>query len=261
MNNTNDKLSNLREQYFKAILATETEDELYTFLPDVAFSNFYDLMRGIIQSLISEIEEYEQFAIEDEESRNYWLIEATKLKEKLSICENVLRNSYVTDEKNQEVDKSQKINIIFGINPAGNVAFLNDLRKNVDSHYYPAVDEMLTSLENGSLTNIEKFTSIDAKLQGLYKAKAYQLRIIFRQLPSNMIYVDMVRVKKDDWSTKDKQEPIKRCSLLNSDYEAVKRRVKNNDRVEELIIENQEIMSQIRERLEKNALGRKNNNG
>lgn len=261
MGDSDDKLVNLREQYFRAILATETEEELYTFLPDIVFSNFYDLMRGIIQSLMKEIEAYERFAKEDEELRNSWLMEVTKLKEKLSICENVLKASYVTVEKTQEVDKSKKTNIIFGINPSGNVAFMNDLRKNVDSHYYPAVDEMLTSLENGTLTNIEKFTSIDAKLQGLFKAKAYQLRIFFRQLPNNMIYIDMIRVKKDDWSIKDKQDPTKRYALLNSDFEAVKRRLKNNDRVEELIIESQEIMSQIREHLEKNTLGRKNNNG
>lgn len=256
-----DKLLNLREQYFNAILATETEEELRMFLPDVAFSNFYDLMRGIIQSLIDEIKINEQYAKEDVESREEWLLEATKLKQKLAICETVLKQAYVSAEPEDEVDKSQKINIIFGVNPAGNVAFLNDLRRNVDPHYYPAIDELLTSLENGTLSTIERFSSSNAKLQGLYKAKAYQLRIIFRQLPNNMIYIDMIRVKKDDWTSKDQDEPMKRCALLNSNYESIKRRIKNNQDVEELIIANQEVMAQIRSLIEEKGLGRKNNNG
>lgn len=257
MSDTN-KLDRLRKQYFKSVLVTETEEELMSILPTPVFSNFFELMKGIIDSLLKEIRDYEQFAEEDIESRKYWLAERNKLQAKLKYCENVLRQGYVTaSDTVEEVDNSQKINIIFGINPSGNVAFFNDLRKDIDKHYYPAILEMLDALENNSLRNIERFNSSNSKLQGLFKAKAYQIRIIFRQLPDNMIYVDMVRVKKDDWSLKDSQMPSKRCMLLNSDFEKVKRRVKKKDRVEDLIIDSQKVLAEIREYIEKNTLGRK----
>ena len=57
----------------------------------------------------------------------------------------------------------------------------------------------------------------------------------------------MVRVKKDDNTSKDLNEPIKRCSLLSKDFETVKRIVKSGEGLEQLIIENEEILQDIKD--------------
>ena len=66
-----------------------------------------------------------------------------------------------------------------------------------------------------------------------------------------MIYIDMVRVKKDDRVSKDLEEPIIRAKLLAKDYELVKKRVKLKDRVGELIMDGQQTMNEIKEYLRK----------
>lgn len=248
----NDKLSELRSYYFESILAAETEEELYSILPSVTFSNFTDIMRGIIPLLEKELQEnLSIFSSEkDLEIKELFREEIRKIQEKLNICKNVLAQQFVIKNASEEkIDESQKNNIIFGVNPAGNVAFFNDLRKNVDEHYYLSILGLLTSLIDGSAFEnsevVRRFSGANNKLQGIYEAKDYQIRIIFRLLGSNMIYIDMVRVKKDDRSTRDFNEPIKRCSLLNSDFENVKRKLKNNDNIEELIIRNEEILQEI----------------
>ena len=42
-------------------------------------------------------------------------------------------------------------------------------------------------------------------------------------------------------------EPIKRCSLLSKDFETVKRIVKSGEGLEQLIIENEEILQDIKD--------------
>ena len=71
----------------------------------------------------------------------------------------------------------------------------------------------------------------------------------------------MLRVKKDDRVTKDFQEPIKRMSLLSADLEYKKRRIKNGDRVEELILEGEEMLRDIKEYLNMNIRMGKGKNG
>jgi hypothetical protein len=244
-------LEKLRQQYFQTVLVTMTDEELYDVLPNRNYSNFSEIMQGIIKLLVKEIKSNMSLLSKekDEEMILLYKEEIFLLQRKLSICENMLRSSYIIDEpEDKKIDETKKNIIIFGVSPVGNVSFLSDLRRDVDEHYYPAVLELLNSMRDGTAANnpdtIKRFTGANTKLQGIYEAKTYQIRIIFQPI-EDVIYVDMVRVKKDDSSLKDRNEPIKRLNLLTKDFERVRRIVKSGQGLEELIIQNEEVYQDI----------------
>ncbi len=249
-------LDKLRRQYFETVLVVTTDEELYSVLPNRSFSNFNELMKGIINLLVREIRSNMSLLSreKDEDMIILYKEEIELLQRKLSICEKLLQDSYVIeDDKSETIDESKKTTIIFGVSPAGNVSFLSDLKRDVDEHYYPAVLELLNSMRDGTAANnpetIKRFTGANTKLQGIYEAKTYQLRIIFQPI-GDVMYVDMVRVKKDDRSLRDSNEPIKRINLLNKDFERVKRIIKSGQGIEELIIRNEEVYQEIVEFIE-----------
>ena len=245
-------LDKLRQQYFRTVLVTTTDEELYAVLPNKSFSNFNEIMKGIIKLLTKEIKSnMSSFSREkDEDMKLLYKEEIADLQRKLKICEQVLQSSFIIeDEVSKTIDDKQKNIIIFGTSPAGNVSFLSDLRRDVDPHYYDDVITLLESFKNGTSSNnpdtIKRFTGSNNKLQGIYELKGYQIRIIFQPLENNIIYVSMVRIKKDDRALKDFNEPIKRINLLSKDYERVKRIIKSGQGVDDLIIKNEEIYQEI----------------
>lgn len=261
----NEKLHELRQQYFNLALSVEPE-EIFSILPPPQFSNFLEIVKGVIEALKIEIETYNVLLAmeEDLEEKQLYITEIRILELKCRICEKVLNDSFTfTDDVT--IDESKKVNVIFGITPSSSIALLNDIKRNVDSHYYPEVLEMLEQLEAGDFVNnqekVRKFNSNNNKLSGLMEIKGFQLRLFFRQLPNNIIYVEMLRVKKDDRVTKDFHEPIKRIALLSTDLEYKKRRIKNGDRVEELILEGEEMLRDIKEYLNMNIRMGKGKNG
>ena len=120
---------------------------------------------------------------------------------------------------------------------------------------------MLEDLEQGNNKGNQlkrkRFSSAMKSMRGLSEIKDFQIRIIYRELPNNILYVEMIRIKKDDWSFKDKNEIATRDALLSKDYARLKQKVKAGDKVEELIISNQEITTKIKEYIEKRMTGRK----
>lgn len=247
----NPKLKELREQYFNVALSVAPE-ELYLVLPSPSMSNFLDIMIGVVDSLNRELQDYGEILMDlrDEDERKNCIEEMRQLQIKSLICEKIYKSAFEVDEV-EKIDETKKVNIIFGVTPSGSVAFLNDLKRNVDPHYYADVIELMEQLKIGAFVNnpekVKKFNSNNNKLAGLLELKGFQLRLFFIQLPNNILYVNMIRVKKDDRVTKDYQEPIRRMSLLSSDFEEKKRRIKNDDRVDELIIEGEEDYRDIME--------------
>ncbi|MGN1371769.1 MAG: hypothetical protein ACI4XM_05810 [Candidatus Coprovivens sp.] len=261
----NEKFIELRKQYYYSVLSVSPE-MLYSILPSPSFTNFLDIMKGVIESLDEEIMYYfnELRSTLDEEDKQLYINELNDIQKKRKICEKILSDSY-TISTEEKVDETKKINIIFGVTPSGSIAFLNDLKRNIDEHYYEEIIELLDQLENGELVNnqekVRRFNSNNSKLSGLMELKGFQIRLLFRQLPKNIIYIDMVRIKKDDRVTKDFQEPIRRMTLLTQDFESKKRRIKNNDKVDELIIEGEEMMATVRRFLEESLKKRRGKNG
>ena len=261
----NEKIIELRKQYYYSVLSVSSE-MLYSILPSPSFTNFLDIMKGVIESLDEEILHYskELRATLDEEDKQLYINELEELQKKRKICEKIL-SDYYTISTEEIVDESKKINIIFGVTPSGSIAFLNDLKRNIDEHYYEEIIELLDQLENGELVNnqekVRRFNSNNNKLSGLMELKGFQIRLLFRQLPKNIIYIDMVRIKKDDRVTKDFQEPIRRMTLLTQDFESKKRRIKNNDKVDELIIEGEEMLATVKHFLEESLKKRRGKNG
>lgn len=250
-----DNFNEARLSYYKTVLAIENEKDLDLLLPASSSDNYQEILQGYIDILTIEIKEYMDL-VDNEKSlelKEMFLEELQQLKFKLILCE-IKLNSFLqnAEQVEEKIDPLVKRNIIFGLSPSGNVAAFNDIKR-IDEHYYQTILELLDQLESGLLTNnqevIKKFNSSNNKLQGLLEIKGFQIRIICRLLPENMIYIDMIRVKKDDRVTKDFKEPINRSKLLAKDYDLVRRRIKEKDRVEELIIEGQQTLNEVREYL------------
>ena len=246
-------IDKLRQHYFQTVLVATTDEELYAILPNKNYSNFSGLMKGFINSLADEIKKNMSMLSRetDEEMIFLYKEEIKSLRRKLDICEEVLRSSYVIEESNEDTfDETQESTLIFGVSPAGNVSFFTDLKRDVDSSYYDYVLKLLEEMKSGRVffnqEKVRKFTNNETK-SGLIEIKKHEIRIMYSQLPNNMIYVHMVRVKKANMTKRDADEPSKRCALLSKDYERVKRIVKSGQGIEELILINEEVMQSIEE--------------
>lgn len=246
-------LNSLRRQYYEAVLAIDNLEDMKSILPNAMSSNFEPILKGVIDLLSKEIYDYIELMNEekDESGKEAYMEEIRTLKQKVDLCQMVIDSALVQQEEYIDMDK--KTTIIFGVNPSGNISFFNDIKRDIDEHYYPTILELLEQLESGEIThNPEKsirFNSNNGKLQGLFEIKGFQVRLFYRLLPSNMVYVEMVRVKKANCTARDIEEPVRRTNLLGKDYEMIRSRIKEGKSIDEIIISSQEILRDIREYL------------
>ena len=257
-------LEKLRDNFVHSVLFA-TEEDIVEVLPNLFNSNFDILMTSIITALEKEISDNE-YIMSNEKDENHvreYEKEIASLKRKLFICKQKIEEVVYERkgiEQENDFDNSQKMNIIFGINPAGNISFFNDVKRKIDPHRYEDVSKLLEEMKEGKLdkNNSEKGKKMshNSKLSGVEEKKGYQLRIFYKTLPNHMIYITMIRHKKDNNESLDSAEPIARFSLLGSDYERVKRNIKQG-KIEEYLTINEQVYEEIQSFLKDYAFGGK----
>lgn len=263
-----DLMKGLRAKYLSTIREINPED-IESVLPSSAYSNFFPLMKGILEELSTEVTEWQNTASEcqNKQDKDECKREASLAERKLIICENYYRQNLTIEnaKESNESNPSNPYNLVFGINPAGNISAKKDLERDVDEHYYEQILELIADLEQGTnIGNVEKRKKLSTTIErfkGLSEIKGFQVRIMYRELPNNILYIEMIRIKKDDWSLKDRKDVETRDVLLSKDFNRIKQRIRNNDHVEDLIIENQKILAEIKDYIEKSLAGRKKANG
>lgn len=146
---------------------------------------------------------------------------------------------------------SQKKNLIFATTEYNNIYIEKDL-KSIPQEYYEDIIECLRQLQDGfEENNIQKGRQLwnNNKLSGLHELKPFKVRIFYRNLAPDMVYVLLVRMKKSDNSQLDREEAIIRNKQTTNEFERLKEEIKNPERKQELIEQNIEIYERVLERI------------
>ena len=253
-----DKVEELRGQYYEAIRLLQNEEDIRNALPRPEYENFFPLINGIIDMLNNELEETIAMEPTDLEMKEYIEEELRIIKLKLDICNNLLHIAKEDKKIGEDASKTPQKNIIFATTNSGNICIENDL-KNISEEYLGVIGELLTKLQNGTIdNNVQKarsFTTIDKKLNGIQELKDFKVRLFYKNLSPDTVYVLMVRMKKSDNDRLDREEIKDRASQRNKQYESLKKLIKDSDKKEELVNEHNKILLNILSSIEHKKRG------
>lgn len=239
-----EELEKLRDSYYSSIVLLQDENDILEALPSPEFRNFFPLMEGVISKLVAECREFSSLGDDADV-----LAEVDSLRRKIELCKKKVESvtKQLKDESLESQASQSKRHLIFAKTAFGSTFLQRDL-KDIPREYYDKVQAALETLEYGNLgSNPEKvrqFTN-NKKLFGLYEIKEFKIRLIYRVLSGNMVYVMQTRMKKDNNSMVDKKELISRSKNTNDEFTMLKKRVLNPADRELLIMEHEVIKSDI----------------
>ncbi len=246
---TDDNLENLRNSFYESILLLQDEQDIMESLPAPEFQSFFPLMEGLISKLVEECMEFQSLGDEPD-----ILEEVELLKKKIDICKNrvesVKRQVLEDSIKNQA--SCSKRHLIFAKTTFGSTFLQRDL-KDIPNEYYDKVLAALETLEFGDFSsNTEKVRQLtnNKKLFGLYEIKEFKIRLIYRVLDGDMVYVLQTRMKKDDNSSLDQRDLINRSRNTSDEFKVLKESVQDPYKRDLLIMEHDSIRNDIVSELE-----------
>lgn len=250
-------LTKLRDSYYESIILLQDEKDIIEALPKPEYQNFFPLIEGLISKLMTEYEEFKSLDDKDEEI----IEEIESLNRKINICKDLLIkvNTELASESLEEQSTYSKRHLIFAKTSFGTTFIEKDL-KNIPFEYYDKILSALDTLENGDIgSNPEKAKLLvaDKRLSGLFEIKEFKIRLIYRILKGNIVYVMQVRMKKDNNSLIDKQELISRNKNTKNEFIELKRNIENENYKLALINEHYDIYQDLKKVLEENNRNKK----
>ena len=244
-----EELDKLRNQYFQAILYLQEKEDIENALPLPDYKNFIPLIVGLIQILEQEIDKNLKIKAKEssEDMLEYINEEILSLQQKKDICNELLKETTKEIEIEKTDDNKENKNIIFASTNADNIYFEKDL-KNIPKEYYKSIETCLKYIEKGiQEDNTEKAKSFtnNAKLIGLHEVKDFQIRVIYKILDPDTVYVMQVKVKKDNNSLQDREEIVTRAQQTDKEYKKIKMDIKDEIKKMKLIEEHKKIKDRI----------------
>lgn len=255
-------IEKLREQYFNSLMLLTNKEDIMASLPDVEFQSFFPLIEGLIIRLNEEIESAKQLLLEaSDEDKDELLNELEILNLKLGYCKERKEEALKKEKRELEGSKPNKSKvIIFATNSSDRVYLENDF-KTISEEYYASVLNCLTSLETGIIEDNElkgkQLCSTNNKLCGIHEVKEFKVRVYYLILDSDLAYVFMARMKKDDFSKKDREAPALRKKTVNDEFEKLQELIIDPNKKQELIQKHLEIKERIVEFLNTQKRGNK----
>lgn len=246
---TDDKLEQLRNAFYESILLLQDEKDIMDALPAPEFQSFFPLMEGLISKLVTECKEFQSLGNDLDV-----LEEVELLKKKIDICKNrvELVKKQVSEDSLESQAACSKRHLIFAKTTFGSTFLQKDL-KDIPKEYYDKVLATLETLESGDFnSNTEKVRQLtnNKKLFGLYEIKEFKIRLVYRVLDGDMVYVMQTRMKKDDNSSLDQKDLINRNRNTNDEFKMLQERVQNPHERDLLIMEHENIRNEIFDELE-----------
>ncbi len=243
-------LSELIINYYQAILLLTDEDDILHSLPYPIFEEFYPVMNGLIEILNNEKQELTEEILTETDSDMLLLYknELKILEFKIQVCKKRLEMAREVDkEEEQGFSNTDKVKLVFAKTTSNRVYFIEDL-KHIDRSEYGDVLGALSRLEDGnSLGNSEqgKHLSESKLLRGIKEAKQFQIRILYKKLAPGIIYVMQVLQKKTDMDNGIRNDMATRNNNTSVEYKFLLDRVHDEQFLQNLIEENEIILSEI----------------
>lgn len=239
-----DKLEQLRISFYESILLLQDEKNIMDALPTPEFQSFFPLMEGLISKLVAECKEFQSLGDDPD-----ILEEVELLKKKIDICKNrvELVKKQVKEDSLESQAATAKRHLIFAKTSFGSTFLQKDL-KDIPNEYYDKVLEALNTLEFGDFSsNTEKVRQLtnNKKLFGLYEIKEFKVRLVYRVLDGDMVYVMQTRMKKDNNSSLDQKDLIYRNRNTNDEFQVLKEKIQDSHEKDLLIMEHESIRNEI----------------
>ena len=263
MESFEESIEELRNQYYEAIKALQNENDILSALPKPDYKNFFPIMTGMIKILEQEEKEIKELLLKENPSDELYQY----IKEDLEICtfkKNICKKLYEEAQEQEQIEnaaeqKSHK-HLFFATTDAGNIYFEKDL-KDIPEEYYDVILTCLKRIEFGyKEENNEKakpLNTVNSKLAGMHEIKEYQTRIIYKILAPDIAYVMLVRIKKDNNESLDRETIIERKKQTDKQFKKLKKDIKNEDSKKKLVEQQQKIKEKIISILINNRRGKR----
>ncbi len=251
-----EQLKEHRDSYYDVIVLLQDKKDVLEALPTPEYQNFFPLMEGIISRLVEECMEYQTLG-NDKEALEI----IRELQEKIELCKSEVENvkKQLADDNLVNQATYSKRRLVFAKTTYGETFLERDL-KDIPPEYYGKVLSALDFLEFGEMkSNKEKVRQLtnNKKMFGLYEIKEFKIRLIYRVLSNNIVYVMQARMKKDDNALIDQKEVINRSRTTSDEYRQLKKIVQDPTECDMLLQENEIICCKIRQKLEENKRSNK----
>ncbi len=252
------ELDELRESYYKTIIMLQDLEDIDSILPQPQYQSFFPLMNGIITKLNEEKKELESLNSTDPEV----VAEIELITKKITHCTSRVQqvNDELHSESLEEQAKHPRRHLIFATTTYNNTYLQKDLG-DIPAEYYDKILSIIDDLENGEITNnTQKFRQLsnNKKLENLFEAKAFKIRLVYRVLESNVLFIMSVRMKKDDNSLIDTRDLAARKNATAQEYDLLKKKFKDPTLKELIIEENEQKKQEIKNFLEQRKRSDKN---
>lgn len=240
--------------YYEGIKQLDNEDDIRIFLPSPDYPSFNKIMERLVVLINEDLKKLDDVL---QYETNYEETEMIKheidlYKLKLNICNEKINLFKTQNEKLQEFSNSPQKNIIFAQSDKGNIFFEQDL-KHIPEEYYSDIVEALTDFQNDNIkegnTSKNRKLSNNKSLSGLHEIKDFKVRIIYRILDSNTIYVILTKMKKSDNDKKDINEVVQRRIQTNQEFDDLKSKIQDKNFKLKLIEEHEEIIKRLKKML------------
>lgn len=240
-----EELSNTLNIYCTALINLHDDNILETQLPYPSQKNL-PLLKKIIETLESEITIWDETIPEEnrEIERLRKIIE--KCKEKINIINSPTNQHTDTNPNDNSTNKS--INLIFATTTTDRIRFIEDL-KSISPKYYPHLKSLLNTIKNyqtisGNNEKYKLLNSTNKALQSIREVKGFKIRIYFKPINPNCMYIYMAYQKEHDWSQSDYQKLEKRIRNQNPQYTSLQEGLNSEER-DKIIKKHQQIEQKI----------------
>lgn len=254
----NDSTQTLRDNYYESLLYMDIK-EFKEKLPEFRYATFEAIIYGLMKKINERIEIFEEEIKSNMDFVEYveeLKIEIKSLQEKMEVCKELVEQYRKVDLEVEE--EKPKINLVFATTKSGNICFENDL-KNIPEEYYDSVIESLKDLQQGgNEKNKEKGKKLtnNKGLKNVHEVKDYQIRIVYKPLSADSVYVTMLMLKKTDFGKTHQKEIDLRTKLIEQEYTQLKKDIQDLIKKEEIIAANQEILVNIYDTLKGKRRGK-----
>ena len=252
-----DNITNIeeqREQYFKAIMCLFDEQEILDALPRSDYVAFFPIMDGVVKRLDDYLEELKKMINNEDDKEMLAYIredfKSTLFKKK--ICMTRIEEALYDVDILKKSEECLVKNLVFANSGGDNVYLEKDL-KSIPFEYYSVVLESLEMLERGE-AKFKRFVD-NKNLNGILEITPFKIRVMFKNLDADTVFVIMARVKKDNLSTKDREEPTKRNHRTMEEFCTLKKQIKDPVMKRNIIDANREIKNAIFSKLKNDGRG------
>ena len=258
-----DEIETLRQNYFENVIKFKEEKEFIEALPKPDYPDFFSMINGIIMKLKDELAKIKTLLSSSPDETpdfiEYYNDEIKSINHQINICQNLLAQAKKDEAIIEEFAKQPIKNIVFATTTGGNISLEKDL-KVIPEEYYQDIIDMLKRIEQGVTENNEvqahSFNSSHRKLCGCHEVKTFKVRIVYKILSSDTVYVFLAKLKKSDNDSRDRTEIVTRASNQSYEYELLKEQLKNPHIKQKIIDENRKILINLYEYLNQKKRGR-----